>query len=115
MQVFNADGSFVYGIHGSTSDGSDLQSPWGVAFDPSGNLHVANHGSGCVKIFTAEGKYVTQYGSDTLRTPAGIAIDEEGYSFVAEYYYVDKGSSRNGMLKILQPHHQYCYVLFVLC
>ena len=36
---------------------------WGVAFDPSGNLHIANYSSPCVEVFTPDGKYVTQYGS----------------------------------------------------
>ena len=85
--VFNANGTFAYNITGNTGDGSNLTNPWGVAFDPSGNLHVANNGSSCIKVFTSDGKYVTQYGSGQVSYAAGIAIDEEGYSFVTTYDY----------------------------
>ena len=85
VQVFTADGTFAYSITGKASDGSSFSSPWGLAFDPNGNLHVVACGSNQVKIFTQDGKYVSEYGSGHLSSPSGIAIDEEGHSFVANY------------------------------
>jgi len=103
--VFSADGTFAYNITGNASDGSNLTNPWGVAFDPSGNLHVVNYGSPCVKVFTPDGKYVTQYGNGQTSSPAGIAIDEEGYSFVADYY--NSNSSYNySYVFVFSPQHQ---------
>ena len=44
VSVFEPDETFAYHITGSTIDKSNLCSPWGVAFDSSGDLHVTNHG-----------------------------------------------------------------------
>ena len=85
VSVFRLDGTFAYHIAGD-SDASLVDNPWGLAFDPLGRLHVVCYGARSVKIFTAEGRYLTQYGhGKTMMGPAGIAIDEEGYSFVSEY------------------------------
>ena len=51
-----------------------LSGPEAVAIDQSGNLHVAGDGSKCIKVrvFTADGEYVRQYGSGQLQSPAGV-------------------------------------------
>ena len=103
--VFSADGTFAYNITGNASDGSRLTNPWGVALDPSGNLHVANYSSPCVKIFTPDGKYITQYGSGQVAYAAGIAIDEEGYSFVTEYYTSNSGYNYSRVF-VFDPQHK---------
>ena len=86
VSVFEPDGTFGHHITDSKSDGSNLCSPWGVAFDPTGNLHVTNYGSSYIIVFTPEGNYVKEYFCSVSRL-AGIAIDEEGHSFVAENHY----------------------------
>ena len=43
-----------------------MNSPCGLAFDPSGNLHVANFGSNDIAVFTPEGKYSRLYGKGNL-------------------------------------------------
>ena len=60
----------------------DLDSPWGLALDPQGNIHVSAVRSNSIKVFTPEGTYVRSYGD--LKGPTGIVIDEEGYSLVCE-------------------------------
>ena len=77
VQVFRADGTFTYSITGNTSDGSTFSSPWGLAFDPNGNLHIVASGSNLVKIFTKDGKYISEYGRGYLYSPSGIAIDRK--------------------------------------
>eukprot|EP00731_Ephydatia_muelleri_P036641 Em0296g3a len=66
----------------SDSDNCDhsFQSPWGLALDPQGNIHVAAGGSNPIKVFTKEGVYVRMYGGPNH--PSGIAIDGEGYRLV---------------------------------
>ena len=103
--VFNADGTFAYNITGNASDGSRLTNPWGVAFDPDGNLHVANNTSPCVKVFTPDGKYILQYGSGQVAYAAGIAINEEGYSFVTEYY-TSNSSYNHSRVFVFDPQHK---------
>ena len=68
---------YVPGSHG-------FLSPYGVALDPQGNIHVAANGSNTIKVFTTEGTYVRSYG-DVKNGSSGIVIDEEGYSLVTEY------------------------------
>jgi tripartite motif-containing protein 2/3/tripartite motif-containing protein 71 len=101
ISVFEPDGTFSHHITSSKSDGSNLCSPWGVAFDPSGNLHVTNYGSSDIVIFAPEGKYIKKY-SCSVSKLAGIALDEEGHSFVAENYY----SGSYGSLFIFNPYQQ---------
>ena len=104
ISVFEPDGTFSHHISGSKSDGSNLCSLWGVAFDPFGNLRVTNYGSNHVVIFTPEGKYVKKYSCRVSRL-AGIAFDEEGYSFVAENHYDDLFTTY-GSLFIFNPNQQ---------
>ena len=80
VQVFNPDGTFSKGFGEDT-----LQQPCAVAFDPNGNLHIADNGSKCVKIFSTDGNYIRQYGSNHLQGPAGIAVDQDGYSLVGDW------------------------------
>ena len=72
IQVFQADGSFAYSF-------KCQQNPWGLAFDPQGRLHVVGHSSNCIQVFSPDGTSLTSYGTGTVTTPAGIAIDAEGY------------------------------------
>ena len=105
ISVFEPDGTFAYHITGNASDDSNLCSPWGVAFDPSGNLHVTNYDSKHVIIFTPEGKYVKTYSCGVSKL-AGIAIDEEGYSFVAEDHYKSYPYTAYGQLFIFNSYHR---------
>ena len=54
--------------------------PYGLALDPQGYIHVAAHGSNCIKVFTPVWTYVRSFGN--VKCPSGIVIDEEGYSLV---------------------------------
>lgn len=85
VSIFHLDGAFAYHITGSSSDKSLVDNPWGLAFDHLGRLHVVCYGANCVKVFSAGGRYLMQYGHSKMMGPAGIAIDAEGYSFVSEY------------------------------
>ena len=55
-----------------------------MALDPNGNLHIADSSLKCIKVFTAEGNYIRQYGSGHLQSLAGIAIDQDGYCLVGD-------------------------------
>ena len=84
VQVFNPDGTFSFTIK-EQGEGILKQNPQAVAFDPSGNLHIADRTSKCVKVFTANGNYIRQYGSGQLRGPTGIAVDQDGYCLVGDW------------------------------
>ena len=104
--VFEADGAHISNISGSASDGSNLNGPWGLAFDPSGNLHVADTNTNTIKVFTPQGQYVTSYNSG-VSSPAGIAIDDEGYTLVSEYYYTNYNNSRSPFSLYVRQERNY--------
>ena len=96
IAIFENNGNFRNIKH------PQIKYPRGIAFDPQGNLHVVSHDSSIhgVNIFTLEGyHYLQTYGDKNLMYPSGIAIDEEGYSFVAE----DNGTSSR--LQVFDPQH----------
>ena len=77
IQVFNDNDSFAYSF-------SCQGYPLGLAFDLHGHLHVAAYSSHCIQVFTPEGTPLTSYGTVTLNSPAGIAIDAQGYIAISE-------------------------------
>ncbi|KAL5503166.1 hypothetical protein EMCRGX_G010074 [Ephydatia muelleri] len=83
INVFSHKGNQLFTIDGNATGDCSFQSPYGLAFDPLGNIHVAASGSNTIKVFTKEGVYIRKYGD--LNGPRGIAIDSDGYSFVTEY------------------------------
>ncbi len=104
VSMFQSDGEFSHHIQGNAADDSTLAYPWGLAFDNDGNLHVADYSSHLIKVFTPEGKFVSQYGS-VLQNPAGIAIDDEGFTFIGEY------KSTSSRLIILNAQHQQVHTI----
>ena len=98
VSVFEPCGAFAYHITHNT-----FSNPWGMAFDLAGSLHVVDYNNNTVSIFTPEGKYISQYNSQ-VKNPSGIAIDEEGYKFIGQYY--NSNSSYNySRLSILGPEN----------
>ena len=64
---------------------SGLSKPYGLAFDGSGNLFVADSdsGSGAIIKFLPDGSRITIAGA--LNSPLAVAFDRTGNMFVAEY------------------------------
>ena len=83
INVLNHHGGIIFTIDGNVTGENGFRSPYGLAFDPLGNIHIAASGSNTIKVFTKEGVYIRTYGN--LKDPRGIAIDGGGYSFVTEY------------------------------
>ena len=97
IAIFESNGNFRQITH------SRIKLPWGIAFDPQGNLHVVSYDSSihAVNIFPPEGgEPLESYGGNNLSNPTAIAIDEEGYSFVVEYR-----STNSGRLQVFGPQH----------
>ena len=82
INVLNHNGGNIFTIDGNVTGDHSFKSPYGLAFDPLGNIHVAAQGSNTIKVFTKEGVYIRKYGD--LKGPWGIAIDSGGYIFVTE-------------------------------
>jgi DNA-binding beta-propeller fold protein YncE len=89
----DSDGGFVT-QWGSTGTGNgELDSPWGVDVDGSGNVYVAERSinNSRVQKFNSSGVFITKWGSfgdgnGLFGGPEGIAIDSNGNIFIAEEY-----------------------------
>ena len=82
LLVFNADGTFVSSL--SCGFSYSRPEPYDVAVDNTGNIHVTLNSSNRVVVYSSDGKQITTYGSGNIRSPTGIAIDEEGYRYVSD-------------------------------
>jgi tripartite motif-containing protein 71 len=102
VQKFTADGKFItkWGSRGS-GDGQfgygDMVvfvGPTGIAVDSAANVYVADFGNSRVQKFTADGKFITKWGSEgsengQFSRPQGIAVDS-----AANVYVADSGNER---------------------
>lgn len=66
-----------------------FDSPTGIAVDPSGNILVADTGTGRIQKFSSNGAFLASMGSKgtghgQFRNPNGIAIDRAGNIYVAD-------------------------------
>ncbi|MCG8624562.1 MAG: NHL repeat-containing protein, partial [Proteobacteria bacterium] len=110
LSVFEADGKFLYHIIGTT-DKSKLNGPWGIALDQCGNLHVVDSSTNNIKVFTRQGQYIKEYYSGQS-SPAGIAIDVEGNTFISSQscqqpssgYYTTRMCVLNAQHKVIYTH-----------
>ena len=71
---FDADGTFLGAIDGSTTPQGHFVSLAGVAVDQSGNLWTADVGTSNIAEFNAKGKFLQQW-NDTHGSPSAIAVD----------------------------------------
>jgi sugar lactone lactonase YvrE len=63
--------------------------PWGMAFDASGNLYVADQGNNRIQKFSSSGAFLLQLGSrgsgnGQFNFPSGVAVDASGNVYVAD-------------------------------
>src|SRR5581483_2617165 len=59
-----------------------LREPWGLAVDPAGALHVADHRAGTVSRVLPDGRLIQVLAR--LEEPAGLAFDPDGRLLVVE-------------------------------
>ena len=98
MQRFSEDGEFEAVLADAQTAG--LYYPYDMAISPTGELYVAEFGSGRVTKLSLEGKLLGRYGTagrdvGQFWTPWGVAVAPDGRVFVA-----DTGNRRLVELKL---------------
>ena len=63
VQVFDADGTFLFAFGRSGSDVGQFSNPSGIALDFQCNVYVADHGNDRVQMFDSSGAYLETIGS----------------------------------------------------
>jgi DNA-binding beta-propeller fold protein YncE len=58
--------------------------PHGITVDRSGKVYVADRQNDRVQVFTAEGKFVTQWKDRAMGRPYGVRIGKDGFLYVAD-------------------------------
>jgi DNA-binding beta-propeller fold protein YncE len=89
IQVFDADGDFLFSFGGSGNGDGAFNLPAGMAFDASGNLLVADSFNHRVQTFAPDGHFLSAFGSfgadeGELDFPQSVAVAPSGDIFVAD-------------------------------
>ncbi|MHC1740712.1 MAG: glycosyltransferase family 39 protein [Anaerolineaceae bacterium] len=102
IEHFSSTGQYLnsWGMLGSvdlgSAPGGTFKEPWGIAIGPDGSVYVADTWNYRIQKFTAEGNYVTMWGTagqgetpTSFWGPRGIAVDTNG-----NVYVTDTGNKR---------------------
>jgi len=103
IKTFAGNGGFSYSGDGGTATSAQMNSPYAVAADSSGNYYIADSGNNVVRKVSASGVITTFAGNGTagyagdggaatgaqLSGPQGVALDSAGNLYIA-----DTGNSR---------------------
>ena len=88
IQILNANLTFSssFGSRGS----GQFNFPYDVALDSTENVYVADSGSHCIQVFTAEGKFLRKFGKygsgrGELDFPISVSIDSDDIVYVTEH------------------------------
>ena len=89
IQVLNSNLAVLFSFGCSASISGQLQSPYDVALDNSGNVYVVDGWKHCVKLFSNRGRYLSQisregYGPGELNWPTAIAVNNNKFLYVTE-------------------------------
>ncbi len=88
-KVLDVWGSFA-DVSKGAAPGGTFNEPWGVAVGPDGSVYVADTWNYRIQKFTAQGQFVSMWGSgpnvgpEQFYGPRGIAVDGQGRVFVAD-------------------------------
>jgi len=122
VQKFTLDGKYI-GQFGSFGEGpGQLNTPWGITLDKQGNVFVADWRNDRIQSFTADGQWLASFGQPgtggdasiarlhggirvvpqqvgLFNRPAGVAVDNDGDIYVADWL--------NNRVQVLTPEGRF--------
>ena len=97
IQHFSSDGEVIntWGRYADVAQGDapggTFNEPWGVAVSPDGTVYVADTWNYRVQKFTAEGEFISMFGSNgfgetptSFYGPRAVAVDKDGNVYVSD-------------------------------
>lgn len=100
IKILNSSDLTFFNNFGSYGSGDgQINEPYDVAFDSTGNVYVADCNNNRIQVFTAEGQFVMKFGrygsgDGELDQPIGICSDSEDVVYVTEF-----GNNRVSLFK----------------
>ena len=70
---------------GGPASASRLNTPYGIAVDPAGNLYIADLGNNRVRKVVPDGTISTVPGTDSLVAPRNVAMGPDGSLYISEF------------------------------
>ena len=83
---------------------TDLNRPYGIAFNSQGDMIVSEYDSHQVSVFDIRGQRIRTFGSkgdspEQMKLPAGVATDDEDNIYVSSYHKLQKFTGRGELIK----------------
>ena len=85
IAVFSQEGELVRTFGSQGGEKGEFQFPRGVAVSPDDqHLYVCDQDNHRVQVFTLEGRYVREFGTDQLKYPCSLTVTSDGSVLVAD-------------------------------
>jgi DNA-binding beta-propeller fold protein YncE len=90
VQIFDADGKFVFTFGQTGSNWGEFDKPKGIALDTFGNIYVVDTGWSNVQIFNQKGQVLLFFGGrgpvpGMMKNPISMVIDRQNHIYVGDY------------------------------
>ena len=85
---------------------TDMKQPYGIAFNSCGEMIVSEIGAHTVSVFNIRGQRIRTFGSEggrscQMKSPAGIAVDNDNNIYVGNIHALQKFTSRGELIKCI--------------
>jgi DNA-binding beta-propeller fold protein YncE len=102
VHVFAPDGALITSFGSVGIGAGEFHLPHGIAVGPDDRVHVCDRENDRIQVFDPDGRFLTEW-TDVQR-PCHIAIDGDGYSYVAELWRPKgKASFTSGFMREDRP------------
>lgn len=81
---FSPTGEFLFDWGKKGSGPGEFNTVHNVALDAQGRVYIADRSNARIQIFTADGKFITQWKSDALGRPWALAFSADGFVYVVD-------------------------------